>query len=45
MNLVILNGLIFQELEITLVITGVEDNGALSLIMILDTANWENLMK
>ena len=39
MNLDTQNGLTFLELEITLVITGVEDNGVLSIIMILDTAN------
>jgi|APCry1669189034_1035192.scaffolds.fasta_scaffold43138_4 hypothetical protein len=39
MNLDTLNGLTFLELGITLVITGVGDNGVLSIIMILDTAN------
>jgi hypothetical protein len=45
MNLVTPNGLIFQELEIILVIIGAEDNGVLSLTMILDTASLENMMK
>jgi hypothetical protein len=45
MNLVTPSGLIFQELEIILVIIGAEDNGVLSLIMILDTASLENMMK
>jgi hypothetical protein len=45
MNLDILNGLISLELETISVTTGAGDNGVLSIIMILDTASWENLMK
>lgn len=45
MNSVTPNGLIFQELEIILVIIGAEDNGVLSLTTILDTASLENMMK
>ena len=45
MNLVTPSGLIFQELEIILVIIGAEDNGVLSLTMILDMASLENMMK
>jgi hypothetical protein len=39
MNSDILNGLTSLELEITLAITGAEDNGVSNIIMILDTAN------